>query len=164
MTDPIAPVLMLGGMTRILLANTIGEHWEICVQDERLLELSLVDLSEVVLIDCLSPGEERIHGDDVLDRLHKMHILPLGWSAFLKLRFNYIVKGPESELEWLRTHRGVEQCAFFGTIFQCAHDRRIEGVICLYWNRRRKRWGFYVDRFNAIAHSRHAKCLALPAS
>ena len=114
----------------------LGQGWVIDEQDERSLALNQVDLAEVKLEHMLKKNENRIKGEEKLERLKEAGHIRLDAKIFQTFRENQALI-PEA---WKQKTKGNTTFIFFdGTILRDPYGRRY--VLCLYWRGGRWGWG-----------------------
>lgn len=116
----------------------LGKGWTIEGQDERSLQLTEVDLSNILLRDMLRQGEDRINGEERLRRLKAENLICLDARVFQAFWNNQHLI-PKS---WKEKTRGHTTFIFFdGTVFQS--PRGLHYVLCLCWSASQWSWHYY---------------------
>ncbi len=140
-------VIPINRLTPFNPAEFLGKDWSIWrgsangdglsgeeEQDERSLAITELNLSQVQLVTCLNEGEERIAGEERLERLKENNFIRLDANVFLTLWQNQHLI-PEV---WKKTNTTF--IFFEGTILRSPRGGRC--VLCLYWGVGEWFWGY----------------------
>ena len=103
--------------------------------DERSLAITELNLSQVQLVTCLNEGEERIAGEERLERLKENNFIRLDANVFLTLWQNqHLIP----EVWKKKTNTNTTYIFFNGTTLRSPLGRRC--VLALYWDDGGWRW------------------------